>query len=446
MPFPLNPNESPYPSAPPAGESWVYGQPVPPPPGPPLAPPMPPNGSVVSPAPPLRAQRARSWGPVAVTLVVVLLVGAVAGGVASRALRLSISSTPLANAGVSDSGVGVAPGSDPQGLQGGGGSAGGTSGSASPPLASWTEVASAVDPGVVDIESRMAQGVGAGTGMVLTATGEILTNNHVVDGATQIVVTVSSTGRTYSADVVGTDPAHDVAVLQMRGASGLATIPLGNSDAVNIGDQVAAIGNAGGQGGIPTLASGQVTALHQQITASNQDGSSAETLSDLIQVAATVVPGDSGGPLANNSGQVIGMDTAASSGVGSRGGPARLRAEGKVGFAIPINQALAIANQLESGSPVPGSQSQGSGAFLGVEVRAGTSGEVEIVGVQSASPAAAAGWVAGDIIVGIGGSTVNTPDDLVSALADHQPGDRVTFAWHSPNSPTQQADVTLASR
>ncbi len=123
---------------------------------------------------------------------------------------------------------------------------------------SWAQVAAAIDPGVVDIETRLPQGIGAGTGMVLTDSGEILTNNHVIDGATQIAVTVATTGDSYDATVVGTDPTDDIAVLQLTGASGLATIPIGDSDSVKVGDSVAAIGNAGGQGGEPAVAPGTV--------------------------------------------------------------------------------------------------------------------------------------------------------------------------------------------
>ena len=199
-----------------------------------------------------------------------------------------------------------------------------------------------VNVGVVNIESRVSGGVGAGTGMVLTSDGEILTNNHVVEGASQIVVTVVTTGESYRASIVGTDPEDDVAVLKLTGASDLQTIPLGDSDTAQVGDQVAAIGNAGGVGGTPSIATGRVIALDQQITASDEDGSNAETLTDMIQVDANVVPGDSGGPLANTSGEVIGMNSAAAAGAGSLGST-RFRGSsgGGEGYAIPINKALA---------------------------------------------------------------------------------------------------------
>ena len=241
----------------------------------------------------------------------------------------------------------------------------------------------------------------------------------------------------------------------MAKASGLTVIPLGDSDKVDVGDQVAAIGNAGGQGGTPAVVSGQVTALDQQITATDENGGSAETLDGLIQVAANVVPGDSGGPLANTSGQVIGMDTAASASSGGAGGFGRacFGSSGNVGFAIPINQALSIAKTIEAGGGTSGgsssgssggSTSSGSQAFLGVQVELGDTG-AQVVGVQSGSPAATAYLAAGDVIVSIDGSKVASPDDVVAALADHQPGDRVTVVWETSSGVSHHATVTLAS-
>ncbi|HKH89126.1 MAG TPA: trypsin-like peptidase domain-containing protein, partial [Acidimicrobiales bacterium] len=151
---------------------------------------------------------------------------------------------------------------------------------------------------------------GAGTGMVLTSTGEVLTNNHVVEGATKISVTDIGNGKTYSAKVVGYDRSKDIAVLQLIGASGLQTVNLGNSSSVSVGEGVVAVGNANGAGGTPSYAGGAVTATNQSITATDQAGGDSEQLGGLIETNADVIPGDSGGPLVNASGQVIGMDTA----------------------------------------------------------------------------------------------------------------------------------------
>ena len=170
-----------------------------------------------------------------------------------------------------------------------------------------------------------------------------------------ISVRLTSTGRHYPATEIGGDTIHDVAVLQIQGASGFATAPIGNSSDVQIGDSVTALGNAEGRGGSPAVATGQVTALGQTITASDETGNSTETLNGMIQTNAPIQPGDSGGPLINSNGQVIGMDTAAS---GGRRGPQPGAVES---FAIPINTALNYAHQLLAHPAAPP-----SGAFLGV--------------------------------------------------------------------------------
>ena len=308
----------------------------------------------------------------------------------------------------------------------------------------------------MNIESRMSGGIGAGTGMVLTDDGEILTNNHVVEGASADrrhggQHAVRATGP----PIVGTDPQNDVAVLQLTGASGLATIPLGDSDSVARRRPGRRHRQRRGRRREPSVATGQVTALDQQITASDQDGSNAETLTDMIQVNANVVPGDSGGPLANTSGEVIGMDSAASVGAGSLGGPRRSRggsgttSGGGEGYAIPINKALSIAEELKqthanADGSTGSSSTTGSGAFLGVQVQAGTSGGAEIVGVQSGSPAASAGLAAGDTIVGVDDTRIADADALVSALADHEPGDEVTVTWLDADGATHHGTATLA--
>ena len=194
----------------------------------------------------------------------------------------------------------------------------GSASQSSPPSAANTSTGSATaaqQVGVVDIDTVLQyQGAeAAGTGMILTSSGEVLTNNHVIDGATSIKVTVVSTGASYTAKVVGTDPSDDVAVLQLQGASGLQTAKIGNSSGVNVGDAVTAVGNAGGVGGTPSAAKGSVVALNQTLTASNENGSNAETLTGMIEINAAVVAGDSGGPLYDSHDDVVGMDTAASS-------------------------------------------------------------------------------------------------------------------------------------
>ncbi|MGW4487127.1 S1C family serine protease [Amycolatopsis sp. NPDC004368] len=195
---------------------------------------------------------------------------------------------------------------------------GGTSSTSIDPNA----IATKVDPGLVDVNTELGyqSAAAAGTGIVLTSDGEILTNNHVVEGATSIKVTDIGDGKTYTASVLGYDRSHDIAVIKLAGASGLKTATLGNSSSVAVGDAVVGIGNAGGAGGTPAVAAGKVTALNQSITASDESASSSENLTDLIQVDADIQSGDSGGPLVNANGQVIGVDTAASQGFQFNGG------------------------------------------------------------------------------------------------------------------------------
>jgi S1-C subfamily serine protease len=319
------------------------------------------------------------------------------------------------------------------GTNGGGTSGSGTSGSGtsgSGTSGTTSTATSAESAGVVDVTTVLDYGSGeaAGTGIVLTAGGEILTNNHVVAGATKITVTVVSTGRSYPASVVGTDPTDDVALLRLADASGLTTAKLATST-VAVGDAVTAVGNAGGTGGTPTAATGSVVALDQSITASDGGtGSDAEQLSGLIETDAAIQPGDSGGPLYAD-GAVVGIDTAASSG------------QTVVGFAIPIGTATAIADRIASGEDSDTIQ-QGTPAFLGVELANGTSGAT-IAGVVTGSAAADAGLQAGDTITAVDGTAVGSASTLSSVLGAHAPGDQVRIAWTDAGGTSHTATVTL---
>ena len=212
------------------------------------------------------------------------------------------------------------------------GSGNGTSNSTNSPATNST--AAKVTPAVVNINTTLENGAAAGTGMVLTSDGYVLTNNHVIDGETSITVELQN-GSDHSASVVGYDATDDVALIHINGVSGLRSIN-SNSGSVSVGDSVVAVGNALGKGGSPTVVSGSVTATNQTITASDDDGSNAETLHNLIQTNAPIQPGDSGGPLLDASGRVIGMDSAASTntGFGLR------QASTNEGYAIPISDAL----------------------------------------------------------------------------------------------------------
>ncbi len=272
--------------------------------------------------------------------------------------------------------------------------------------------------------------------MILTSNGEVLTNNHVVNGATSIKVTVVSTGATYNATVVGTDPTEDVAVVQLQNASGLQTAKTADSSKVQAGDAVTAVGNAGGVGGTPSAATGSVIATGQSLTASDENGSNAETLNDMIQIDADVQAGDSGGPLYNSSDKVIGMDTAASS--SSSFGYSSQPVEA---YAIPINRALSIADQIESGHETS-TIHIGAPAFLGVGLQDSTNGAV-VTNVASGSPAEQAGLAAGDVITSLGGKSVDSAQALSTAIAAHNPGDHVTLGWTDQSGQSQSASVTL---
>jgi len=307
-------------------------------------------------------------------------------------------------------------------------------------------IAQKVDPAIVDVDTVLGyqNARAAGTGIVIQSSGIVLTNNHVVAGATTITVTEVTDGRTYTATVVGYDRSEDVAVLQMAGASGLPTATLANSSTVAVGDPIVAIGNAGGTGGTPTTVSGQVTALNQSITASDEGSGASEQLTGLIQVAADIQAGDSGGPLVNKDGQVIGIDTAATSGF-------RYRASGGQGFAIPMNSAVSIANQI-LGNQASDKIHLGQTAFLGVDVTAvgadanGSGGTgAGVTGVESGSPAESAGLGQGDVIVSVDGQPVDSPTTLTTLLDHPHPGDKVTIGWTDRSGQSQSAAVSLAS-
>jgi S1-C subfamily serine protease len=325
---------------------------------------------------------------------------------------------------------------------------------------STSQIATRVDPGLVDVVSTLGyqNAEAAGTGMVVTSSGEVLTNNHVIDGATSIKVTDVGNGRTYTATVVGYDKTDDVAVLQLQGASGLTTVSFGNSSDVTTGETVVALGNAGGKGGTPSVAAGTVTALNQAITASDESSGTSESLTGMIQTNADIQAGDSGGSLVNAEGQVVGMDTAAStssemsSGFGQSSSGQSQTTEG---FAIPIDRALSIASEIEA-SDASSTVHIGATGFLGVEVASqGSSysmwgGEqdstgVTVEGTLSGSPAAQAGLSAGDVIDSVDGHAVSSSSDVQSVIEQYHPGDKVSVVWTDQSGQTHTSTVTLAN-
>lgn len=286
--------------------------------------------------------------------------------------------------------------------------------------------------GIVDIYTTLGyqSGIAAGTGMIISRSGEILTNNHVIRGATRFKVVDVTTHRKYNATVVGYSVSHDVAVLQLAGASRLQTIKLGNGVRVRIGQAVVARGNAQGLGGAPRVARGHVLALHRQISASDESGGS-ETLSNVIAVDAPVVPGDSGGPLEDVRNRVIGVVTA-----GSTTGVHR-------GFAIPIRHALVYARLIEKGKS-SATIHVGPTAFLGVEL-SDVAGGAAIQRIVPDKAADAAGLVPGDVITSLNGATISSSADVSKAVLSLVPGTAVSIEWTDTRGTAQTGTITPTS-
>ena len=333
-----------------------------------------------------------------------------------------------------------------------------------PPLPSSEQgIATKVKSGLVIVNTTLQYNseAAAGTGMVINANGLVLTNNHVIEGSTKITATAASTGKTYTATVVGYDKTGDVALIQLQNASGLTTVPIGNSSSVTAGQAVVALGNAGGQGAIITAA-GHVTALDQTITASNEGSSTtSETLHGMIQSNADIVPGDSGGPLASSAG-VIGMDTA--------GNDANDQ-QAAVGFAIPINTALSVARQI-AGGHASSAITIGYPPFMGIFIGSGSSSNPQAQAQQQASggsgspPACSTsntdlvappqvapvssgtlivGTIGGAVITAVTGTAVGSPDDLASILARFHPGEEISVTWVSPSGHRMTSRLHLAA-
>jgi S1-C subfamily serine protease len=326
-----------------------------------------------------------------------------------------------------------------------------------------SQIASRVDPGLVDVASSLLpyqDAMDYGTGIVLTSNGEVLTNNHVINGATSVRVTDIGNGKTYQATVVGYDESQDVAVLQLSGASGLTTATTGDSSTVKVGDSVVGIGNAGGVGGTPSVAAGTVTALDRSITASDESSGTTEQLTGMIETNADIQSGDSGGPLVNAHGQVIGMDTAASSsfqlgngygGYGGYGGdngqPNSGQASTTQGYSIPINTALSIAREIEA-SQASSTVHIGATAFLGVEIAPSSyqnSSGVTIEGTEPGTPAYSAGLTEGDVITSVAGQQVSSGTSIQQVLERCHPGDKISIAWTDTYGQSHTATVTLAN-
>ena len=301
-------------------------------------------------------------------------------------------------------------------------------------------MAAKVTPGIVNINITLSGGGGAaGTGMVITSTGEVLTNNHVIDGETSLKVQVPSTGNTYNAHVVGYDLTEDIALVQIDGGGTFKTVSIGNSSTVTVGQAVVALGNALGRNTTPAVTTGNVSALNQTITASDQSGADVETVSGLIQINAPIQPGDSGGPLVNSNGDVIGMDTAAQ----SAGGRVTQQTS-TIAYAIPINKAIQVVRQIQSGQGTSTVHIGNTRALLGVQTQDSNSG-VQVVVVQAGSAAASAGISVGSVITALDGTAVSSNSGLRSAIMAHNPGSSVSVSWTDTAGASHTATVTLGS-
>ncbi len=345
-----------------------------------------------------------------------------------------------------------------------------------------------VQPGLVIIDTTLQYNSeqAAGTGMVISSGGLVVTNNHVIEGSTSIRATDIGNGQTYTAKVLGYDVTGDIALLQLQNASGLRAVPLGNSATVKTGDSVVAMGNAEGQNTIVPV-TGQVTGLNQTITAGDQGGTiTSETLHGMIETNAAIVSGDSGGPLANSAGQVIGMDTAGN----DVSFPGQQSASG---FAIPIGTALSVAQQIAAGHATSaitigyppfmgiyiatGSDSNpqdqaaqqsgngngfGGGGFGGFGGNSGqscytsnrdlavpstiapVSSGTLVIGIICDGPAAAVGMTAGSVITAVNGQAIGSPASLTGTVSEYHPGEVISVTWVSPSGQRTTSNLTLA--
>jgi S1-C subfamily serine protease len=367
------------------------------------SPPLRPSPTYTPPPPPGRRNRAPLW--VAAAAAVYLFTGVVGGVVGAN---LANDDAPV-TAGPTN--TDPSPANSPSG---------GPSSTLVGPVLDVAGILGKVEPAVVAIQASGRLGTGQGTGIVISADGEVLTNAHVVDGATNIRVTLQGQSQSRAATLVGADSGNDIALLRIDGASGLATADLGSSAAMKVGDDVVAVGNALGLRGDPTVTRGIVSALNRSL----------DTLSGLIQTDAAINPGNSGGPLANSRGQVIGINTA----VAGRGGQ-------NIGFAIPIDFAKTILDRLRSG------QAPQAVGYLGVSTRDpdDNSRGAQIVDVVAGGPADRGGIEIGDVVTDINGQDVIGSDGLVGVLRQLAPGTRVTVTVERAGD-SERLTVTLGER
>ena len=321
------------------------------------------------------------------------------------------------------------------------------------PAGSVEQVAAKVMPSVVKLQIDMGGQGDEGSGIVLSADGLILTNNHVVAPAAgedqgaqptsadstdsgEVSKTVTfSNGQTAPFTVVGTDPAGDLAIVRAQGVSGLTPITMGSSKDVKVGEQVVAIGSPLGLQG--TVTTGIVSALDRPVAAGDGSGGNVSVL-DAIQTDAAINPGNSGGALVNMNGELIGVNSAIASMGGDAGSGGGQSGSIGLGFAIPADQAKRIADELVS----TGTASHGS---LGVQLSndATTGGGAAIADVVDGGPAATAGLPSSAVITKIDGQVIDGPEALVAAVRSRAPGDTVSVTYLDASGAAQTTQVTL---
>ncbi len=300
-------------------------------------------------------------------------------------------------------------------------------------------------PTIVTITATTGPLTTAGTGIVLSPDGLILTNNHVVDGARDVDAVAMATGAEYDTEILGYDRFRDVAVLRLVGADGLPVAPLGQSADLRLRDSVTAIGNAEG-GGVPLSAPGFITGTDESVVARNSTDGTRNRLTGMIEVDADIRPGDSGGPLVDAFGQVVGINTAGNTGM--RPDPTEATTGIAVpieSYALPIDDAVAIADQIRSGRGTA-TVHVGPTALLGVAVTdVGQSQDgAKVVAVGVASPADQVGIVRGDIIVSWDGRPVRSQTDLTVEMNTRKPGDRVDIGWLDQSGQRRTETLVLA--
>lgn len=284
-------------------------------------------------------------------------------------------------------------------------------------------------PSTVDIRVAMAQGTAEGSGVVLTADGAVLTNNHVVAGGTGEITVTLADGTEHRATVVGTAPSYDLAVIRLQDVSGLTPATLGNSGDLQVGQQVVAIGSPQGLTG--TVTTGIVSAFDRTVTVQGEDGSA--VVYNGMQTDAPINQGNSGGPLVDLQGRVVGINSAIATGGGQSTGSIGL------GFSIPIDQAKRVAQEILDGGTA-------TKPVLGVQGNpaAGDGAGAQIAAVEPGSAAATAGLAAGDVVTKVDDARVEDFADLVARIGAQTPGGTVTLTVRSGGA-ERTVDVTLGS-